>query len=192
MLLLQQQNQNKNMNQLNTLRERAANYGLLSLSDAELIKVAKLPENYLESMQFKAAKELIRRQELNMKPKKQITGSQDAAKFFSFLQDLPHEEFHVMYLRTNNTIISSSFISKGSEAGTVVNLKEIILQCSKLKAKGVIVAHNHPSGNNQPSQQDKDITRKIKEVLKLIDSNLIDHVIICGNKYYSFADEGQL
>jgi DNA repair protein RadC len=180
------------MNQLNTLRERAANYGLLSLSDAELIKVAKMPEDYADSMQFKATKELIRRQELNDKPKKQITGSQDAAHFFGFLRELPHEEFHVMYLRTNNTVISSSFISKGSEAGTVVNLKEIILQASKLKAKGVIVAHNHPSGNNQPSQQDRDITRKIKEILTLIDSKLIDHVIICGNKYYSFADEGQI
>jgi DNA repair protein RadC len=180
------------MNQLNTLRERAANYGLLSLSDAELIKVAKMPENYTESIQFKAAKELIRRQELNEKPRKQITGSQDAAKFFSFLQNLQHEEFHVMYLRTNNTVICSSFISKGSEAGTVVNFKEIVLQASRLKAKGVIIAHNHPSGNNEPSHADKDITRKIKEVLTLIDSKLIDHVIICGNKYYSFADEGQI
>jgi DNA repair protein RadC len=89
-------------------------------------------------------------------------------------------------------VICSSFISKGSEAGTVVNFKEIVLQASRLKAKGVIIAHNHPSGNNEPSHADKDITRKIKEVLTLIDSKLIDHVIICGNKYYSFADEGQI
>jgi DNA repair protein RadC len=178
------------MNQLNTLREKAANYGLLALTDAELIKVAKLPDNYTESMQYKATRELLRREELNKTDRPQVKSSQDAADQLKHLEHLEHEEFHALYLNNANKVVCSRFISKGSESGTVVNVKEIILQASKLKATGVIIAHNHPSGRLVPSDADKDMTDKIKKALTLIDSRLLDHVIISHTGHYSFANEG--
>ena len=175
------------------LREKAVSYGLSAMTDAELCKLARLPENYLLSHEYKAFKELQRREIINHKEKKRITSSRDARDFFSHLENLEHEEFHILYLNRNNRVILTQFLSKGNEAGTVVNIKEILKQTSILKASGIILAHNHPSGNMDASGADKDITIKIKKALELIDSKLLDHLIIGeAGKYYSFSDEGMI
>jgi DNA repair protein RadC len=83
-------------------------------------------------------------------------------------------------------------ISEGGTAGTVVDPKLIFTQAINLLASSIILAHNHPSGNNKPSDADIVITKKIKEGAQLIDVFVADHIIVCNNCFYSFADQGIL
>lgn len=83
--------------------------------------------------------------------------------------------------------------SKGGITGTVVDVRLILSVALKSAATGIILAHNHPSGNLQPSENDKSITRKIEQACSLLDIKLLDHLIICPEKsFLSFADEGLL
>ena len=81
-------------------------------------------------------------------------------------------------------------VSKGGISGTVVDIRIILREAINRYASGIILAHNHPSGNCVPSEQDIQITKKLKEACKLMDMNLLDHLIVCDKKYYSFGDEG--
>ena len=173
---------------INLIKDKAQQYGFNTLNNEELAKMAKLPANYENSAQYRAVKELIRREEI--KELKQIKGSNDVYNFFKFLSDIDREEFHVIYTNRANKVMKSEFLSKGSTIGTVVCIKTIIKEACNIKASGVILCHNHPSGNNTPSSADTDTTRKIKEALNFIDCILMDHVIIAKDKYFSFADEG--
>lgn len=182
------------MNSTQQLREKATSYGLHSMTDAELCKIARLPEDYTKSLQFKAAKELSRREAANQTERRQFTKSSDAAQFFNFLTDLDHEEFHVIYLNNKLRVLFTQMIGKGNCTRAVVNAKEILKQACELKACAVILAHNHPSGDTTPSQADKDVTKKMRDALRLVEINLIDHIIVGADTedYYSFKDEGEL
>ena len=102
------------------------------------------------------------------------------------------EEFKIILLNNANDVIGIYPMSKGGTAGTVVDSKLIFAVALKCNASGIILAHNHPSGNIKPSLQDIEITKKIKEGGKLLDVKLLDHLIIAKTNYYSFADEGKL
>lgn len=108
------------------------------------------------------------------------------------LIDIPHEEFWVLLLNRANRVIKKHKISLGGVHGTVADPKIIFKTALEELASGIIVAHNHPSGNLTPSQQDIDLTRKLKEAGKLLEIQLLDHLIVAGKQYYSFADEGLL
>ena len=101
-----------------------------------------------------------------------------------------HEESYVLFLNRANKVLGVSLISKGGMAETVMDVKIILQTALKAHASGIILSHNHPSGNLHPSEADKRITSKIKEACKLLDLNLLDHIIITEEHYYSFADEG--
>lgn len=105
------------------------------------------------------------------------------------LAHLKHEEFHVMYLNRANQILATKTLSIGGTTGTVVDVKLIAKFAIEHLASALILVHNHPSGNTQPSSEDLNITKKIKAATDLIDCVLIDHVIIAKNDYFSFADE---
>ena len=123
----------------------------------------------------------------------QIRGSEDVAHYFQpMLADLPHEEFWTMTLNRQNKVIGTNCISKGGISTTVVDIKIIMRNAIEQLAGGLILCHNHPSGNQQPSTHDQDITAKLKEVCQLFDIQLIDHVIIAGKGFYSFADNNRL
>jgi DNA repair protein RadC len=106
--------------------------------------------------------------------------------------DLPHEEFWVLLLNRANRLIRKHRISEGGVSGTVADPKVIFKSALDHLASGIIVAHNHPSGNRTASQSDIDLTRKLKEAGKFLEIQLLDHLIVCGPKYFSFADEGML
>jgi len=106
--------------------------------------------------------------------------------------DLRHEEFWVIYLNNNHAILGAKMISSGSVTNTLVDTKIIAMHAISYMATGVILCHNHPSGNCRPSQDDRKITLKVIEAMKLLDCELIDHVIVSGNNYYSFIDDGLL
>lgn len=109
---------------------------------------------------------------------------------FPLLTDLPHEEFWVLYLRRNNTIVASEKVSMGGVSGTVIDVRIIAKRAIELLASGMILCHNHPSGNTQPSDADISITKKMKQTALLFDCSVLDHIIIAQQSYFSFADEG--
>lgn len=98
------------------------------------------------------------------------------------------EEFKVLLLNRNNQVLGIYSLSKGGVSGTVVDSKLLFSVALKANASGIILSHNHPSGNSNPSEVDKAITNKIKEASKLLDIQLLDHLVITKDGYYSFAD----
>lgn len=141
-----------------------------------------------------AAMELGRRHSLAVaETKTQIRSSRDIYDAIQpLLSDLPHEEFWVIYLNKANHIISKEKVSAGGVAGTVVDVKIILRLALQKLASGIILAHNHPSGNLQPSDADISVTKKLRDAAKLMEVAVLDHLIIGDRDYYSFADNGIL
>ena len=102
------------------------------------------------------------------------------------------EDFKVMLLSRANRVLGIVNISSGGTAGTVVDVKLVYAAAIKSNSSSVIIAHNHPSGNMRPSEQDKRLTQRIKQAGNILDIPVLDHVIITADGYYSFADEGEL
>jgi DNA repair protein RadC len=142
-----------------------------------------------------AALELGRRRKETSgnKTKKKVTSSRDAYDhIYPYLADQHQELFYIMLLNRANVILSYHKISEGGMTGTVVDPKIIFRKVLEEGALSLILVHNHPSGNNQPSQADIDLTNKIKDAAKFLDVSLLDHLIFTNNSYFSFADEGLL
>jgi DNA repair protein RadC len=108
------------------------------------------------------------------------------------LCDLPHEEFWILVLNRANQVMREEYLSKGGISGTVVDIRLICKLAIENNASGIVIAHNHPSGQVVPSEQDKAITKKLKEALKFFEITLLDHLIIGDQKYFSFSDDGLL
>lgn len=108
----------------------------------------------------------------------------------SHLADLVHEEFWVIYLNRAARMIKKECISRGGIAGTVVDIKLILKSAIHLQASSLILAHNHPSGQLQPSEADKQLTNRMLAAAKSVDMLVADHLIISASTYVSFADEG--
>ena len=121
----------------------------------------------------------------------EIHSSQSAANIISpVLRDLPYEECWVLYLNRANKLISKNKLSKGGLSATVVDVKLIVKGALEKLASAIILAHNHPSGNAKPGESDKTQTKLLKDAADLFDIALLDHIIIAGDKYFSFADDG--
>lgn len=131
----------------------------------------------------------------NYRSKEKVTSSIKAAEVLrSVWNDAIEykESFYILLLNRANMVLGYHLLSMGGGSGTVVDIKMILQIAIKCNAHGVIVSHNHPSGNLQPSREDKHLTQKIKEACKLIDIQLIDHLIVTETGYFSFADELEL
>ncbi len=100
------------------------------------------------------------------------------------------EQFKAMFTNRANKVLGIYEVSTGGIAGTVADPRLIFVAALKCIASGIIICHNHPSGNRQPSQADIDLTRKIKEAGKFLEIQLMDHIILTSEGYFSFADEG--
>lgn len=100
------------------------------------------------------------------------------------------EEFKVLLLNRNNQVLGIYPLSKGGTASSIVDVKLLFSVALKCNTHGIILAHNHPSGNLTPSKSDKDITTKIINASKLLDVKILDHIIVTKDDYYSFADNG--
>ena len=106
------------------------------------------------------------------------------------LMDLPHEVFAVIFLNRANRIKHFEIISSGGMTGTVADPRIILKKALEEEAVSIILSHNHPSGNLKPSKADQDLTEKIKQAAKYFDIQVLDHIIVSNEGYYSFADEG--
>jgi DNA repair protein RadC len=139
-----------------------------------------------------AALELGRRKrEEEAKKITKILCSRDAYNYFEpFMEDYRHEEFWILLLNRNNMVLGKKRVSVGGVAGTVVDPKVIFKLALDQLASSIILCHNHPSGNLQPSQQDINITKKLREGARFLDIIISDHIIIGNKAYFSFADKG--
>ncbi|MBT8326011.1 MAG: DNA repair protein RadC [Winogradskyella sp.] len=104
--------------------------------------------------------------------------------------ELPHEEFWILYLNNSNKIIQKNQLSKGGITGTLVDVRLVLKNALEVGATALILVHNHPSGTLKPSVADKEITKKLKLAAQSLDIQVLDHLIITENAYFSFADEG--
>jgi len=165
---------------------------LARLSVKDLMKVRGIGE--AKAVTIIAALELgRRRRDSDTEEKPRITGSRDVFDILkAHLLDIHHEEFWVLLLNRANRVIKKHQISQGGVAGTVADPKIIFKVALAELASGIILAHNHPSGNLTASQSDIELTKKLKEAGKLLEIQVLDHLIVGGQKYFSFADEGIL
>ena len=138
-----------------------------------------------------AALELGRRRKQAAAPdREKITGSADVFTLMHpILSDLSHEEFWILILNRSNRVIDKRKISQGGITGTVTDIRIILKMAIENLATSIILCHNHPSGNLQPSDADISVTRRLKDSTALMDISLLDHLIIAGKGYFSFADE---
>lgn len=122
-----------------------------------------------------------------------IPTSHDAFTYFRpVLQDKEYEEFWILLLRRNNNIIKAHRVSEGGVSGTVVDPKRVFKAALEANATGIILCHNHPSGNIHPSSSDINITTKLVNAGKNLEIDVLDHIILAGGQYFSFADEGRI
>ena len=141
-----------------------------------------------------AALELGRRRTLSDVPERpSIRSSQDAWQLMRpHLADLPHEELWMLLLNRAGKVIDTQRISQGGTGDTSADIGMILKAAIQALAHGIILCHNHPSGNLHPSRQDDQLTQRLKEAALLIEMKLFDHLILADNRYYSYADEGKL
>lgn len=132
----------------------------------------------------------------NTRTSQRVRGSSDSAAMFreSFEpgEIEMQEYFKVMYLNKSNRIIGIHTVAMGGTDSTTVDARIIFGGALTAKATSLILCHNHPSGNNQPSIQDDNLTRKLSDGAKLLDMHVLDHIIITADDYFSFADNGRL
>lgn len=114
------------------------------------------------------------------------------ALFRDKLADLPHEEFHVAFLNTQNTVIGTSLVTRGVLDASLVHPREVFRIAVSKPCCSIIVVHNHPSGDPNPSAEDRAITRQLKAAGEVIGIQVLDHVIVGDRRYVSFAEHGLL
>ncbi len=173
-------------NAQNNLHE-LGRFGILELKKVKGIGEAR-------AITISAALELGRRRQMGEALQRTaVTQSADAAEIaIPLMRDLNHEVFCVFYLNQSNKILRHEIISSGGLTGTVADIRIMLKNAVLQNANKLIIAHNHPSGNLQPSNADKDLTRKLKEAAEFMDIKLLDHLIIAGTNYLSMADEGMI
>jgi len=139
-----------------------------------------------------AALELGRRRSgIQHSEKTPVKSSETVYKLFHPLMgDLEHEEFWLLMLNRANRVLGRYKVSQGGLSGTVIDTRIILKKALDNLASSIIVCHNHPSGNKQPSDADLKITEKLKKAAEILEIKLLDHVIIADKSYFSFADEG--
>ena len=111
---------------------------------------------------------------------------------FHTMRDLKREIFRVLFLNRKNELISDQDMFFGSLTGSAVYPREVMTRALEVKAAGLVFVHNHPSGDPKPSAEDRRLTRDLVWAAQLLMIQVLDHVIIGNNAYYSFADEGQI
>ncbi len=138
--------------------------------------------------------ELIYKSKVKASIRSQITSSKEAYQVFLKAWDENKiefvEQFKVLFLNKANKVLGIYDVSTGGVSGTVADPKVIFVAALKANCTGIIISHNHPSGNLKPSRQDEELTQKIKQGGQLLDIKLLDHIIVTSEGYYSFGDEG--
>ncbi len=173
---------NNSQNNLNILGKKTI---------AELTKINGIGE--AKAITIMAALELGRRRK---NADLEQVALKNSAVIFDIMQpilgDSPHEEFWVLYLNNSLKLIEKQQISSGGLTRTVIDTRIILKHAINNLAMGMVLVHNHPSGNINPSTEDITMTERIKQASQILDIQVLDHIIIANNKFYSFADNGKI
>lgn len=141
-----------------------------------------------------AAMELGRRRREDEMPERPVLNT--SQKVYDYMRqrlvDLPHEEFWAILLNRAGRVIDTVMVSKGGTAATTVDVKIILKAAIQSLASAIVLCHNHPSGACKPSREDEQSTHRVKEAAQLMSISVVDHIIVCENNYYSFADNGKV
>lgn len=141
-----------------------------------------------------AAMELGRRRREDEMPERPVLNT--SQKVYDYMRqrlvDLPHEEFWAILINRAGRVIDTVMVSKGGTAATTVDVKIILKAAIQSLASAIVLCHNHPSGACKPSREDEQSTHRVKEAAQLMSISVVDHIIVCENNYYSFADNGKL
>jgi len=176
---------------------------ILSKSENSVYELSRLDVKQLQEFKgigsakaicIVAALELARRRRSDeMVQRALISSSKEAYEIlYSQLADLGHEEFWIILLNRRNVVIRTELVSRGGLSATVVDPKIIFKKALEQSASSIILAHNHPSGNLKPSEEDIRITEKLIRAANNLDIKILDHLIFGMEAYYSFADEGRI
>lgn len=173
------------------LIKKFGNISLLANQNAATIsKIKGIGKN--KAATLLAAFELSRRIESSNKwfTKNKITSPTDIAEIFiPILRDEVKEKFIVVCLNSANKIIKYEVISQGTLNSSLVHAREVFKTAFEHNSANIILIHNHPSGNPEPSSEDKNITQRLVQAGKLMDVNIFDHIIIAGDEYFSFVEK---
>ncbi len=169
-------------------------YGLSNVFDCSLKELQQIKGiGKAKAMQILAISELKRRSSLHKKEIKKITNAKDVFDLFhDRLKDKKQEEFWILLLDTKNNIILEKLITKGILDASIIHPREVFKEAIKNSANRVIILHNHPSGNPEPSEQDLKITQKLIESGDLIDIEVLDHIIIGKDNYWSWMGDDRI
>ena len=166
------------------------------VSAATVVELCQVPGIGLaKACEIKAAFELGRRLMAHQGEGRptQFRTSKDVARYYiPMLADKKREQFQVVLLDRKNRVIREVMISQGSLTASVVHPREVFNPAIRDSAAAVIFVHNHPSGDPQPSQEDRTLTARLVEAGRLLGIEVLDHIIVAGKTYMSFADEGLL
>ncbi len=165
---------------------------LSQLTIKDLMKFNGIGE--AKAISIAAALEIGRRRASQEVPdRKKIKSSADAFQIFQpYLSDLQTEEVWAIFVNTNNKVLHITQLTAGGISGSIVDVRTLYKTALEHFATGVFLAHNHPSGNLKPSEEDRRITKQALEAGKILNIILIDHLILNQTSYFSFADEGLL
>jgi len=145
-----------------------------------------------KAMQILAIAEISKRQIQSLKPIKHIKSAEDVFNLFhERLKDEKQECFYVLMLSSKNSIIKEELITRGILDSSIIHPREVFRPAIRNSCSKIILVHNHPSGDPAPSQEDKEITKKLIETGKEIDINVLDHIIIGDGGWWSWKEEGK-
>jgi len=164
--------------------------GIESASISELCQVEGIGET--KAAQIKSALELGRRtvSEKHSLYGKRFSTSGDVANYYTpLLKDIKKEVFRIVMLNSQNGMMKDVTISEGSLTASIVHPREVFKPAIRESAASIILIHNHPSGDPAPSREDKSITKKLVSTGEIIGINVLDHIIIGADGYFSFCDE---
>ena len=166
-------------------------YGLDKLFECSLIELQKIKGiGPAKAMQILAMFELLKRHNQSKKPIKKITCAEDVFNYFhERLKDKKQEYFYILMLNTQNYIIGEHLVSKGILDATIIHPREVFKPAIKNSASKIILVHNHPSGDAEPSEDDDEITKKLMSAGEEIGINVLDGVIIGGGGWWSWKEK---
>ncbi|MBL7759254.1 MAG: DNA repair protein RadC [Sediminibacterium sp.] len=166
---------------------------LAGLSPKEMVRLKIKGLGEAKAIGIVASLELGIRRSAAVQKKERIGSSRDAAGYLQArLQYLHHEVFAVLFLNRANKVVHFEIISEGGITGTVADPRIILKKALENNSTGIILCHNHPSGNLQPSSADELLTQKIRTAASFLDILVTDHIIVSQEGYFSFSDEGLL
>jgi len=180
----------KNENVIEVANKLISEYGLDKLFECSLKELEKIKGiGPSKAMQILTIAEIQKRINNSKNPVKKISRAEDVFNYFyERLKDEKQENFYILILNNQNNIIKEQLISKGVLDAAILHPREVFKPAIKNSASKIILVHNHPSGNPEPSPEDLDITKQLIDAGKLIDIKILDHVIIGEGKWWSWVE----